>query len=320
MKIDLQTAVARLREMDDVLILTHRNPDGDAAGSTWSLCRLLRKLGKNVTFRLVGKVSDSLQFAAESAGEAFEEQYVVSVDLAEATLLGDALYADYADKVDLNIDHHGSNTLFAKETFLDADAAAAAQLVYQLYQAFGVQPDVKAAEQLYLGLSTDTGCFRYSNTNAACLRTAAALVEIGIDNGEINRRIFETKSKAYIQFESLALSSMRMYFDGKCAVMVLTREMFEKTGLDESDTHMIAALPRQVEGVYVGVTIKEKENGLCRVSMRTNEPIDASAVAKVFGGGGHKLAAGCDLYGTVRKATSDLLKEIEVALKAENLL
>lgn len=320
MKIDLQTAVARLRESDDILILTHRNPDGDAAGSTWSLCRLLRTLGKRVTFRLVGNVSESLQFAAEDAGDSFREEFIVSVDLAEETLLGEALYPEYAGKIDLNIDHHGSNTLFAKETLLDAKAAAAAQLVYQLYEAFGVKPDVKAAEQLYLGISTDTGCFRYNNTNAACLRTAAALVEAGIDNGEINRRVFETKSRAYIQFESLALSSMRMHFDGKCAVMVLTKDMFQKTGLDESDTHMIAALPRQVEGVYVGVTIKEKDDGLCRVSMRTNEPVDASAIAKVFGGGGHKLAAGCDLYGTVRKVTADLLKEIEVALKAEKLL
>ena len=320
MKIDLQTAVARLREMDDILLLTHRNPDGDAAGSLWALYRLLKKQGKRVTFRLVGKVPENLLFAAEAPAEEFEEKYVVAVDLAEATLLGEALQPVYGEKVDLNIDHHGSNTLFAKETFLDAKAAAAALLVYQLYGAFGEEIDLRSAEQMYVGLSTDTGCFRYGNTDAACLQAAAALVGLGIDNGEINRRIFETKSKAYIQFEALAMSNLRMHFDGKCAVMALTKDMFLKTGLDESETHMIAGLPRQVEGVLVGATIKEKDNGLCRVSLRSNEPVDVSAIARVFGGGGHKLAAGCDLYGTVSKATSDLLNAIGDALKAQNLL
>ncbi|MBQ3518869.1 MAG: bifunctional oligoribonuclease/PAP phosphatase NrnA [Clostridia bacterium] len=320
MKIDLQTAAARLREMDDILLLTHRNPDGDAAGSLWALYRLLTKLGKRVKFQLVGKVPENLLFAAECEAEDFEEKFIVAVDLAEATLLGEALQPVYGEKIDLNIDHHGSNTFFAKETFLDAKAAAAAQLVYSLYEEMNVPIDVRSAEQLYIGLSTDTGCFRYGNTNSEALHTAAELVGIGIDNGDINRRIFETKSKAYIQFEALAMSNLRMHFDGKCAVMALTKDMFTRTGLDESETHMIAGLPRQVEGVLVGATIKEKDNGLCRVSLRSNEPVDVSAIAKTFGGGGHKLAAGCDLYGTVSKATADLLKEIEAALHSYNLL
>lgn len=320
MKIDLQTAAKRLHEADDILLLTHRNPDGDAAGSLWALYRLLTKLGKRVRFTLVGKVPENIRFAEESEPEDFEEKFIVAVDLAEATLLGEALQPVYGEKVDLNIDHHGSNTLFAKETFLDAKAAAAAQLVFLLYKEMNVPIDVRSAEQLYIGLSIDTGCFRYNNTNAQCLRTVAELVETGIDNGEINRRIFETKSKAYIQFESLATNNLHLHFDGKCAVMALTKDMFLKTGLDESETHMIAGLPRQIEGVLVGVTIKEKDNGLCRVSLRTNEPVDASAIAHTFGGGGHKLAAGCDLYGTLGKATADLLKEIEAALRSYQLL
>ena len=320
MKIDLQTAAGRLREMDNILLLTHRNPDGDAVGSLWALYRLLRKLGKRVCFRLVGKVPDNLLFAREDAAEEFNPDFVVSVDLAEAKLLGDDLYPAFAERVDLNIDHHASNTLFAAETFLDGNAAAAAQLVFLLYGALEVEIDRESARQLYIGISTDTGCFRYSNTDAVCLRTAAALVECGIDNGEINRLIFETKSQAYIQFESLALRSMCMHFDGKCAVMTITQEMFRQTGLDESDTHMITGLPRQVEGVYIGATIKEKEDGRCRVSIRTNEPVDASALAAVFGGGGHKRAAGCDLNGNLHTATADLLREIEAALRFYNLL
>ncbi len=320
MKIDLQTAVTRLQEMDEILLLTHRNPDGDAAGSLWALYRLLKKLGKRVTYKLVGKVPENLLFAAEGEPEDFDEKYVVAVDLAEAVLLGEALQPVYSDLVDLNIDHHGSNTLFAKETLLDATAAAAAQLVYALYKEMNVPIDEQSAQQLYVGLATDTGCFPYGNTNAEGLRTAAELVGLGIDNGDINRRIFETKSKAYIQFEALAMNNLRMHFDGKCAVMALTKDMFRRTGLDESETHMIAGLPRQVEGVLVGVTIKEKDNGLCRVSLRSNEPVDVSAIAQAFGGGGHKLAAGCDLYGTVSRATADLLKEIEAALRSYNLL
>lgn len=320
MKIDFEAAVHFLLESDDFLLLTHRNPDGDAVGSLWALCRALRSIGKRVTFRLAGKVAQNLQFAAEETDDSFEPKCIVSVDLADAQLLGDELYALYHDKINLNIDHHASNTLFAQRTYLDSTAAAAAVLVYALFEPLTATLDVKAAQQLYLGISTDTGCFRYHNTDAACLRVAAALVEAGVDNGEINRLVFETKTRPYIQFESLALNSMQMYFDGKCAVMSLTRDMYLKTGVDESEIHMIAALPRQIEGVLVGATIKEKENGLCRVSLRTNEPVDASEIAKQFGGGGHKLAAGCDLYGTVRKATADLLKAIEEALRDYNLL
>lgn len=320
MRIDFEAAVQKLRESDDFLLLTHRNPDGDAVGSLWALCRALRGIGKRVTFRLAGRVADNMLFAAEQTDDSFEPQCIVSVDLAEAHLLGEELFGLYGDKIDLNIDHHGSNTLFAKQTLLREHAAAAAVVVYQLFAPLGATLDLKAAEQLYLGISTDTGCFRYHNTDADCLRATAALLEAGVNNGEINRIIFETKSKAYIQFESLALNSMRMCLDGKCAVMTLTQDMYQKTGLDESEIHMISALPRQIEGVLVGVTIKEKENGLCRVSLRTNEPVDASSIAKVFGGGGHKLAAGCDLYGSLRTATADLLKAIEAALKEYNLL
>ncbi len=320
MRIDLETAAKVLLAADDILLLTHRNPDGDAVGSLWALCRALRGIGKRVTFRLAGRVAENLQFAAEEPDDTVQPRFVVSVDLAESHLLGEELYAQYGDQIDLNIDHHGSNTLFAKQTLLDANAAAAAQLVYLLYAKLGAVLDVKAAEQLYIGISTDTGCFRYHNTDAACLRTAAMLVETGIDNGEINRRIFETKTKKYLQFETLALNSMSMHFDGKCAVMALTQEMYDKTGIEESEIHMISALPRQVEGVLVGVTIKEKENGLCRVSLRTNEPVDASEIAKTFGGGGHKMAAGCDLYGSLRVATADLLRVIQATLQEYNLL
>ncbi len=320
MKIDFEAAVQFLRESDDFLLLTHRNPDGDAVGSLWALCRALRSIGKRVTFRLAGRVAENMLFAAEQPDDSFEPQCIVSVDLAEAHLLGEEMFPVYGDRIDLNIDHHASNTFFAKKTLLNGNAAAAAVLVYQLYAPLGATLDKKAAEQLYIGVSTDTGCFRYHNTDADCLHTAAALVEAGVDNGEINRIIFETKSKAYVQFESLALNSMRMHFDGKCAVISLTQEMYAKTGVDESEIHMISALPRQIEGVLVGVTIKEKENGLCRVSLRTNEPVDASSVAKIFGGGGHKLAAGCDLNGGLRTATADLLKAIEATLKEYNLL
>lgn len=321
MRIDLHTAAQTLRGMDDILLLTHRNPDGDALGSLWALGAALRKMGKTVSFHLSGRVPSNLAFLAEEPlDDSFRAGFVVAVDLAESSLLGDELAALYADKIDLNIDHHRSNKLFAAQTLLDEEASATAELIWALYKELGVALDKKSAEQLYVGISTDTGCFRYNNTTAKCLFVAAALVEAGADNGEINRLVFETKTKAYILFETMALNSMRTYFDGKCAVITLTGEMFKRTGLDDSDIHMISALPRQMEGVVAGVTIKEKSGGLYRVSLRTNEPVDASEICAVFGGGGHKLAAGCDLNGNLRTVTAMLLKQIEAAFRAHHLL
>lgn len=309
-------AFALLNRSDNILILTHRNPDGDAVGSMFALYYLLKNLGKTVRC-IIDDVSKSLSFpVAKDAFGDFEPDFIVTVDVADNKLLTNDTLALYGERVDLAIDHHAANKPFSKELLLDSTAAAACEVLYDMIKQAGLEITPDMANSLYLGISTDTGCFRYPNTTARTLFAASELVNAGADNGEINRIVFETKTREYVHFEALAMNSLKTYYDGKCAVLVLRQDMFRKTGVSEEDTHGIAALPRQIEGVLVGIVIKERTDGTYKISMRTNDPVCASDICAVFGGGGHRLAAGCELSGTESEVVSAVLKAVGEELGA----
>ena len=309
-------AFALLEKSDNILILTHRNPDGDAVGSMFALYYLLKDLGKNVRC-IIDDVSKSLSFpVAKDAFGDFEPDFIVTVDVADNKLLTAETLSLYGERVDLAIDHHAANKPFAKKLLLDSRASAACEVLYDMIKQAGLEITLDIANALYLGISTDTGCFRYPNTTARTLLAASELVNAGVDNGEINRIVFETKTREYVHFEALAMNSLKTYYDGKCAVLVLRQDMFRKTGVSEEDTHGIAALPRQIEGVLVGIVIKERTDGTYKISMRTNDPVCASDICAVFGGGGHRLAAGCELSGTESEVVSAVLKAVGEELGA----
>jgi phosphoesterase RecJ-like protein len=315
MRLTHKEAFGLLEKSDNILVLTHRNPDGDAVGSAFALYNVLREMGKRVRVE-IDTVSASLSMpVTEEAFGDFEPDFVVTVDVADKKLLTDEHFEKYGDRVKLAIDHHEANKPFSEKLLLDYKASAACEVIFDMLEAVDFPVSEAAATAMYLGISTDTGCFRYPNCTAHTLYAASKLVESGAPNGEINRIVFETKTRAYVQFEALAMNSMRTYFDGKCAVIVITQEMFRKTGTTEADVHGIAALPRQIEGVLAGVVIREKTDGTYKASVRTNEPVSAAAICETFGGGGHRLAAGCDLSGTEKQAVNAVLKAVEEALK-----
>ena len=309
-------ALGLLSEIDNILILTHRNPDGDAVGSMFALYNVLKEMGKNVRCE-IDTVSPALSIpVVKEAFCDFQEDYVVTVDVADKKLLPEEHLAKYGDRVFLAIDHHEMNRPFSEKLLLDFRASAACEVIFDMLTLCGKEISAPTANALYLGIATDTGCFRYPNCTAHTFSCAAALVERGADNSEINRIVFETKTKEYVHFESLAMNSMKTYFDGKCAVIVITQDMYRKTGATEADTHGVAALPRQIEGVLAGVVIKEKTDGTYKISMRTNEPVSAAEICSVLGGGGHRLAAGCDLSGSTAEVVNTVLKVVKEAIDA----
>ncbi len=308
-------AFGLLEKSDNILVLTHRNPDGDAVGSAFALYNILKEMGKTVRVE-IDTVSKALSLpVTEEAFSDFEPDFIVTVDVADSKLLTNGHFEKYAHRVDLAIDHHEANKPFAQRLLLDYKASAACEVIFDMLSEAGAAISREAATALYLGISTDTGCFRYPNCTARTLYAAARLVECGAPNGEINRIVFETKSRQYVQLEALAMNSMKTYFDGKCAVIVITQDMFAKTGTSEADVHAIAALPRQIEGVLAGVVIREKTDGTYKASVRSNEPVSAAAICEALGGGGHRLAAGCDLTGTRQQVVNAILKQVEEALK-----
>ena len=315
MRINVDEAAQLLRDNDNVLIITHSHPDGDTLGCGYALCRALRKLGKKAGVTCSDEIPKKYYYMwDELKPQDFSPDYIVSVDVADTTLLGDNLQK-YEDKIQLSIDHHPSNRMYAQNTLLDENASATAEVIYRVIKALGVDFDSYIADCIYTGISTDTGCFKYTNVTSGTHRIAAAMIDAGADYGEINRVMFDTKTRTYAQLERLALDSLKLYFNEKCAVITITQRMFELSGSNETECDALASIPRQIEGVIIGISLRERSDGTFKASVRTREPIDASELCKKMNGGGHARAAGCQLDGPLESALNVILKNVQTVLE-----
>ena len=314
MVIDLKQCVEILKENDNFLILSHEHPDGDTLGSAFALMAALKKMGKKRAFKCSDEVTKDFSYMLEGfeSDDVGENPFIVAVDVADVHLLGD-LAEIYGHKVNLCIDHHMSNAYYAEKLLLQ-DRAAACEIVFKVIKKLGVEIDEYIANCLYTGISTDTGCFRYQNTNAKTFRAVAELVDIGVNTKMINKVMFETKSKSFLELDLLARKTLEYHFDDKCAIITITQKMYEESGSNEHECYPITALPRQIEGVLVGAVIKEKQNGAFGISVRTEGDIDASEICARLGGGGHAGAAGCEVKEDYEIAKSKILESIKLSL------
>lgn len=311
--IDASAAASFLKGSDKFVILTHASPDGDTLGSAYALADALCALNKRVFVVCPDKIPEKFGYLIKEY-EAFEPETVVAVDIADEKLLG-SLYDRYSGRVALCIDHHGSNTKYAEMLYLEADAAAACECIYNVINELGNVITPYMASCLYTGIATDTGCFKFSNTTPRSHRYAAELIEKGADYGEINRVMFEVKSRGRIAMERKVLENIEFYYGGRCAVITVTRDMIKETGCPLGDLDGVTAMSRQIEGVQIGVTIKEKPDGKYKVSLRTFEPYNAADICAVFGGGGHIRAAGCEFSCDIESAKRQLLSAIGEVLR-----
>lgn len=310
MMIDLQRAAELLKSKDNILILTHINPDGDTLGSGFALLRALRNMGKRARLINADPIPEKFAYLYEGIGdEAFTEEFIVSVDVAERKLLG-SLCDEYADRVDLAVDHHESSRTFAKETYCESDSASCCEIIYLLLEAMGTDITKEIADCIYTGMSTDTGCFKYSNVTVRTHEIAARLIKAGADHSRINVRMFETKTMGDFMLQKMCLDTLEVYGGGKVAVITVTKDMLAQCGVDKSALDAIKPITRQIEGVEIGITVKEEKDGKTGISVRTGEGYDASAICAHFGGGGHVRAAGCEIKGTVKEAAEMMKKYI----------
>lgn len=304
-------AAAWLRAHDRYLILTHKRPDGDTIGCAAALCLGLRGLGK--TAHICPGTGETHLFTPYLEGllapEGYEPETVVSVDIAARGLFTKSGQPWLERGIDLAIDHHPSQEFFAKETCLDAGRAACGEIIYDILNELG-QVNGETAVPLYVAVSTDTGCFQYSNTTADTHRVAAALMDTGIDVFPLNKRHFRTKTWARLQVERLIVERMHRYEDGKVAVAPVSLALMDEAGATEEDMEDIAAFLGQIEGVETSVTIRELEDGACKLSVRTSGGLNATRVCALLGGGGHAAAAGCTVNGTLEQAEAAILDAI----------
>ena len=301
----LKETAAFLRERDCFDILTHDYPDGDTLGSGFALCLALQQMGKKARVITTFLPKDFVFLTKEIREQDFETQTVVTVDVADVRLLGKNRAA-YEGRIDLCIDHHMTNVVDAPLRLVDGHAAANCAILYKLFREMGITWTRAIANCLYTGISTDTGCFRYTNTTAETLRIGADIIDIGCDTAYINKVMFETKTKKKLALEREVYDTIEYCFDDRCAIIAVTCDMQRSIGVSDGELEGLASIPRQIEGVEIGITLREKAPGEFKVSVRTNGQVSASALCATLGGGGHSAAAGCTVKGTLDEAKAQL--------------
>ena len=313
-KITLEEVAALLKEHDRFKILTHTYPDGDALGCGYALAYALRKLGKQANVAVDGKFPSKFNYLTENYAEQdFVPEYIVSVDVAAMSLLSESVM-EGVDRINLCIDHHGTNSVEADNSYVDTQAAAAAECIYQLMPLLGVELDEDIASGIYTGISTDTGCFCYSNTTERTHHIAAAVMP-HCDWRKINYLNFVVKTRGKLLMERMVNDTMRFCANEQCAIIYTTLQMCEELHVGDDELEGLASIPRQIEGVKMGITMREKAGGIFKISVRTNDGIDAAAFCKRFGGGGHPAAAGCAIEGSLKSVMKLLMKTAEEYLQ-----
>ena len=310
-----QQAADCLRQADNILLLAHQYPDGDTLGSCYALCMALRQMGKRVRVLCGDPIPNRYDYmCADVDMPDFEPSFICTVDVADAKLLGPALQEQYGHRVDLCIDHHSTNVGYARLSCVCAHYAAAAMAVRNILRLLGVEMTLPMATCIYTAIATDTGCFKYANTDAAAHRMAAECMEMGIPTEMINRVNFDMKSRARIDLERMALDGMEFHHNGRVAIMTISNAMIQQSGAKENDMEGLPPIPRQIEGVWVGVTLRQKADGNFKISVRTGVHADAAAICVLLGGGGHNRAAGCTIEGSRDAARDAVLHAIEQVL------
>lgn len=311
----LKQTARYLKKHDNYIILTHASPDGDTLGSAYALYYGLNEIGKTACVLCPDVIPKKYDyFAGKTDHVKRENATVVAVDVADSKLLG-SLEQEFGNIVDINIDHHISNMRFAKNLYLDADASATAEAIFELLNIMKVNINDVTAKALYTGIVTDTGCFKYSNVTAKTHIIASQLYDYNISAPDINKLMFDTKSRNLIELERMVLDTSEFHFGGKCMLLSVTADMQEKTGCSGTELEGIAVISRSVEGVEAGVTIKQTDENEYKVSLRTYPPLDASLICKKLGGGGHKAAAGASVTGTLDEAKDKVLTAVKEVME-----
>ncbi len=309
----IEKAVKLLLERDNFEILTHVYPDGDTLGSGFGLCLALQQLGKNARVIYTNLPKDFVFLSEDIKEQSFEAKTIVSVDVADEKLLGPNR-EKYQGKIDLCIDHHRISKVEAEVKYVDYKAAANCEILYRIFGLMNIEITKQIANCLYTGISTDTGCFKYGNTTSNTLRIAADLIDTGIDAPYINKVMFDTKTKLKLKLEQEVYSSIEYYSADRCAIIAATLEMQKRLGVGDDELEGLASIPRQIEGVLIGITMREKESGVFKVSVRTDRCVNAAEFCARFGGGGHAEAAGCTVKGTFEEAKAQLKAAVDSAL------
>ena len=306
---DLKNAVRILRECSNFLIAGHVSPDGDCLGCMCGLGLVLQGLGKSAVLVSPDGVPDLYRFLPGSdrvvrevpADRRFDAAIVVDCEgLDRLGIVAEAL--PLCGRV-LGIDHHSGGRPGLDLQLVDPSAASCSEIVVELLKEAGIKIEHNVAECLLTAVVTDTGSFRFSNVKPSTLRVAATLIEAGASVNRIARRIYETRSLSSIKLLGMALSAVHTTADGQIAYTSVTRDQMALSSAADAETEGIVNYVRSVRGAQVGILFRECSDGSTKVSLRSRDGLEISQVARLFGGGGHRTAAGC----TVKRPLSETI-------------
>jgi bifunctional oligoribonuclease and PAP phosphatase NrnA len=316
------TMFQKVKELVDrgerFLIATHTDPDGDALGSAFSLCFALQELRKEAWVYLRDSVPYQYEFLprprtlllgpADIETRAFDALFVL--DCGDFHRVGDELLRFRNNGFIINIDHHDANEAFGQLNILDERASSTAEILYRVLKALDVPITTEMAVNLYTAVFTDTGSLRYPNTNALAFTICQEMVNHGVVPSSVASAIYENHPKARFDLLYLALATLRTYRDGRIATMYVTREMFDQSRAAKEHTEGFVEELKQMRGVEVSLFVRETGPTRFKASMRAKGTVDLAAVARSFGGGGHKNAAGCIIEGPLEQSIQTLIEAI----------
>ena len=287
---------------DDIAVITHIRPDGEAYGSTLCMLEAIRALGKRAFPACEDIVDEKHRFLPDSGDFAvkdnmpFAPKAVLSVDVSDAKRMGAFEEVFFACEKRACLDHHATNTGFCDISFIDGKAAAAGEMVLEVIRALGVSLSGDMALNAYTAISTDTGNFSFSSTTGNTYRYAAMCVDAGVDVEDTTRTLYRTRSIQKTQLLGYALDRIEFFENGRVAAIRLNDAAFERIGATRADANSIVNYLNEIEGVYVGILADEMKDGV-KFSFRAGIGADVAKIARQFGGGGHIAAAGATVNG-----------------------
>lgn len=305
-----------INNSSSISIVSHINPDGDNLGSLLGFGLSLIAYGKSVDLVEPDIIPEDYRFLPgieklSGYGEQRENiDLLIVLDSSDPTRLGDNEHLINSAKVVVNIDHHISNSQFGDLNIIDTKASSTGEIVFIAIEKLKLPMDDKIATCIYTAISTDTGRFSYQSVTQETHRIAAKLYELGIDGYDINRNLYQNRSLKRTRLFAIALSEMKLLFDGRVAVVTVTQKMLEDSGASMEDTEGIVEFLRDTDSVEAACLLKEIKTEVVKASIRTKETIDANAICSAFGGGGHIRASGCTLNADTTEAEKLVVDEI----------
>lgn len=319
---ELKKIVEVIRENESFFITSHIRPDGDSIGSQLALKRILEKLGKEVTIANHDPAPKTYDFLSgrESIKQELPKNREFDVafvlDSPELSRLGSTKETIKKAKVIINIDHHLGNKKFGKYNYVNTKASAVGEEIYELTKVIGFKIDREIALCLYVGILTDTGSFRQSNTTSRSHEIVADLMKIGdLKPAQITHQVYETQLPSAIKLLSMTLDTLKRSEDGRIAWMTIADEMFKETGTTKAETENFINYVRSVKGSEVAILFTELAKDEVKVSFRSKSIADVNSIAKTFGGGGHLRASACTIKGDLEEVKEKVLAEVEKQLR-----